>query len=201
MGHLNGLAHCPEESCVMRPVLLASDLNTRPSTPCGHCPGHWKVGAIRKALACVLISAIVFLANSLLSSAFHPAATPFSCWCVDACRRPSFGATGGHDEVSIYFERRKLLTLFDRDGRRTLRDRSLPAVQSLNALINRRSHGLVTARRASRGRWVIGVAGSPAFLETLPGDTRGTDSTEQLASKWAEVLNASLSHYDYENKD
>jgi archaemetzincin len=37
LGHLNGLHHCSDPSCVMRPVTEGHELDTRPLTPCARC--------------------------------------------------------------------------------------------------------------------------------------------------------------------
>jgi hypothetical protein len=200
LGHLNGLAHCSGR-CVMNPVSEAAELDTRNLEACGKCPRYVRFATLRKILACAVIGVAAFAANYLLSRVFRPVATPFTCWAVNACGRPSLKASGEHDEISIYFERRKLLTLLDRSGYQSLRDRSLPAVQALNAIANLpRNNSPVLVLHLANGRPALGLAGAHALLEVLPGDTRGTESLESLASKWAEALNISLMDYAYEKR-
>jgi predicted Zn-dependent protease len=38
LGHLQGLKHCGQRGCLMRPVAQAAELDVRSSEPCGRCP-------------------------------------------------------------------------------------------------------------------------------------------------------------------
>jgi hypothetical protein len=108
-------------------------------------------------------------------------------------------AAGPHDEVSIYFQRRKLITLFDRGGRRSLRERSLPAVEALNEMV-RAGHGArVSASPGPQGRFAVGVPGRPPVLEVLPGDLQDREDAATVALEWAASLNYSMDHYVYRN--
>ena len=198
LGHLNGFAHC-SGSCVMKPAHSAAELDDRPINACGHCPRKGWIETSRKVLAGVLLTVIVMAGNAILSHMLPPLATPFTCWAVDSCGRQSVTAAGPGDEVSIYFQRRKLITLFDRGGRTSLRERSMPAVEGLNAILRSARGARVSVLRSPQGRFAVGIPGQTALLEVLPGDVRGSDTEETTASKWAEALNYWIDHYAHNN--
>jgi len=78
-GHLRGLRHCSHESCVMRPVTSAAELDSRPEFLCGNCgPKPWSA-RLRVAFAAMFLIAMVAALNLLMPLAAGPRfAMPFT---------------------------------------------------------------------------------------------------------------------------
>lgn len=66
LGHLNGLRHCANQGCVMRPVTDAADLDTRGAESCGRCRYSPWSARFRVAAAALFLIAIVAALNLLM---------------------------------------------------------------------------------------------------------------------------------------
>ncbi len=191
LGHLNGLAHCSHR-CVMKPVTTAKELDCRPFKECGHCPRRFGLSVIRKAAASGLLLGCVALANTLLSQFFPPAGIPFSCWATDSRGQPSRDGAGLDDRVSIYFRSRELLTLRDKGGHRSIRERSVPVVEALNKVAHSHDKRVVSVIRKGPDEYAVGFEGSAPLLDVLPGDKSASENAQRVAERWAQSLNASM---------
>lgn len=65
-GHLRGLRHCSTKGCLMRPVVAASELDTRGEHVCGRCPPTPWRARFRLTVAALFLAAIVAGLNLLM---------------------------------------------------------------------------------------------------------------------------------------
>jgi hypothetical protein len=79
-----------------------------------------------------------------------------------------------------------LFTLRDKDGHRSIRDRSLPAIHQLNQLWKHHQPASIHIRGSGDQRVKLEVNGT-VVLETLQGDAQG-ENPMTVATRWASAL-------------
>lgn len=80
LGHLKGLPHCREKSCLMHPATTPEDLDLRSSEPCLRCLRRRPLStALLHRTAAVLFLILAFAGINLMATLPHPAPmTPFT---------------------------------------------------------------------------------------------------------------------------
>jgi hypothetical protein len=188
-GHLRGLSHCRSARCVMRPAREPEDLDRRPETLCPRCAGGgWAARIRRSVAACLFLGSIVATLNVVPDYLIGPPPEmPFTCAALDPSGVFSRTAMGPEDHAHIYFQGRELFELIDKAGHASIRARSLPFAERLNALWRSDSSTELRVVRASAGVARI-YAGDEAIFDVLAGDVRAGDLME-TARKWTTSLN------------
>jgi hypothetical protein len=79
-----------------------------------------------------------------------------------------------------------LFSLRDKDGHRSIKDRSLPSIQKLNQLWERHRPVSIQLRQRDPRRVKIAVDDT-VVVETLPQDAAG-EEVPVVAARWAEAL-------------
>jgi hypothetical protein len=96
------------------------------------------------------------------------------------------GGAGSSDRAVISFRDRELFSLRDKDGHRSIKDRSLPAIQKLNQLWERHRPVSIRLRQTDAARVKIAIDDF-VVVETLPIDAAG-EEVPIVARRWAEAL-------------
>lgn len=186
IGHLDGLRHCAADGCLMRRASDPREVDARSMQPCGRCP---RIGGVRRRLlgAAALVM-VLALGVAALSAAGYAALgpdleVPFSCRALDPAGIEGGTGNGPRDVARFHFEGRAMFTMYDKDGRDSILDRSRPVMHEMNELWRRNE----PVELAIAGGGSIVQANGVELMRVLPGDLAGREPHE-VAREWIEQI-------------